>query len=133
MLNKSKNILIYSVNDIKIDFVNYPYKWIEEPLISKNIRIASMPDIAAMKLNAISGRGIKKDFIDIFFLLNDYSLADMIRFYKLKYPEGSEFLVLKSLCYFKDADLEQSPHMLMPMEWEKVKNTILKSVNEHSL
>jgi hypothetical protein len=117
------------VNNIKIDFVYYPYNWIEKPLTSKKIRIASKADIAAMKLNAISGRGSKKDFIDIFFLLNDYSLADMIGFYKQKYPEGSEFLVLKSLCYFNDAETEHLPAMLRPVKWEQVKNTVRKCVN----
>lgn len=54
VLKKSKNILIYSVNGIKVDFVNYSYPWLKTPLVSENIRIASREDIGAMKLNAIS-------------------------------------------------------------------------------
>jgi len=106
VLSKSKNMLIYSVNGIKVDFVYYQYKWIKEPVIINKIKIASKEDIAAMKLNAISGRGSKKDFVDLFFLLKEYSLSEMLRFYKEKYPEGSEFLVLKSLSYFDDAEQE---------------------------
>lgn len=130
VLSKSKNILIYSVNGIKVDFVYYQYKWIQAPLITNKIKIASKADIAAMKLNAISGRGSKKDFIDLFFLLKEYSLNEMIRFYKEKYPEGSEFLVLKSLSYFDDAEQEPSPVMLVETNWETIKNTIIKQVEQ---
>jgi predicted nucleotidyltransferase component of viral defense system len=130
ILSKSKNILIYSVNGIKVDFVYYQYRWIQAPLIKNKIKIASKADIAAMKLNAISGRGSKKDFIDLFFLLKECSLNEMIEFYKQKYPEGSEFLVLKSMCYFDDADQEPSPVMLVDINWEKIKKTIIKQVEQ---
>jgi hypothetical protein len=130
ILSKSKNIVIYSVNDIKVDFVYYQYKWIQAPLITNKFKIASKADIAAMKLNAISGRGSKKDFVDLFFLLKEYSLKEMIEFYKQKYPEGSEFLVLKSMCYFDDADQEPMPVMLVEINWEKIKNTIINQVEQ---
>jgi len=130
VLSKSKNILIYSVNGIKVDFVYHPYKWIQEPLIENKIKVASKADIAAMKLNAISGRGSKKDFVDLFFLLKEYSLNEMITYYKEKYPEGSEFLVLKSMCYFNDAELEPSPVMLVETNWENIKKIIIKQVEQ---
>ncbi len=128
ILKKSKNILIYTVDGIKVDFVNYKYPWLNPYLNFGSLRLADPSDIAAMKLNAISGRGSKKDFIDLYFLLKKYSLADMIGFYNQKYQDGSVFLVIKSLTYFDDADVEETPRMLLPFDWDEVKNRIKQEV-----
>lgn len=128
ILKKSRNILIYTVDGIKVDFVNYKYPWLNPFLNFGSLRLADPQDIAAMKLNAISGRGSKKDFIDLYFLLKKYSLADMIGFYNLKYQDGSVFLVLKSLTYFGDADAEETPRMLVPLDWDEAKERIKQEV-----
>jgi predicted nucleotidyltransferase component of viral defense system len=125
VLKKSKNILITAVNGIKVDFVNYQYPFIEEFKVVDSIRLASQKDIAAMKLNAIAGRGSKKDFIDLFYLLKTYSLEEIIDFYIQKYPDGSEFMVRKSLTYFEDADLEETPLLLKDINWETIKSHVL--------
>lgn len=124
IIKKSENILIYTVGSIKVDFVNYHYKWLSEPIVEGGIKLASMQDIGAMKLNAIAGRGSKKDFIDLHFLLERFSLRELIDFYKEKYPDGSEFLVLKSLNYFEDAELQEMPKMLIPVGWEEIKSDL---------
>lgn len=124
IIKKSENILIYTVGSIKVDFVNYHYKWLSEPIVEDGIKLASMQDIGAMKLNAIAGRGSKKDFIDLHFLLERFSLRELIDFYKEKYPDGSEFLVLKSLNYFEDAELQEMPKMLIPVGWEEIKSDL---------
>lgn len=121
LVKKSKNILIYNINSIKVDFVNYTYKLLENPKTVESIRLASIKDIGAMKLNAISGRGSKKDFIDLYFLLNYFSLHELLDYYNEKYPDGSEFLVLKSLQYFEDAENEEFPEMIIPVDWAKIK------------
>ncbi|WP_338409394.1 nucleotidyl transferase AbiEii/AbiGii toxin family protein [uncultured Flavobacterium sp.] len=100
VFKKSKNILITSVNSVKVDFVNYQYPLLRKHLIINGIRMASKEDIAAMKLNAIYGRGSKKDFIDLYFLLNEFTLSEMIDFYLQKYFDGSKFMLIKSLYYF---------------------------------
>jgi hypothetical protein len=85
-------------------------------------------DIAAMKLNAIAGRGSKKDFIDLYFLLKEFSLAKLLSFYEKKYEDGSVFMVLKSLTYFEDADVQQQPKMFVEFNWELCKKTIIEKV-----
>lgn len=130
ILKKSKNILIYTIDGIKVDLVNYRYPWLYPCLNLENQRLADQRDIAAMKLNAISGRGSKKDFIDLHFLLKKYSLSEMIGYYNKKFLDGSEFLVLKSLTYFDDADLDESPKMYYILLLYLINNkflTILKS------
>ena len=84
-----------------------------------------------MKLNAISGRGSKKDFIDLYFLLKEFPLLELIGLYKKKYGDGSEFLVLKSLSYFDDADAEPMPKMLKQYEWENIKSHLNKELRNH--
>ena len=129
-LKKTANINIFSINDLKVDFVNYTYPWLDEIKSGDNLRLAGLKDIAAMKLAAVTGRGTKKDFIDIYFLLKQFSLKEMLEYYKQKYADGSEFLVLKSLTYFEDAEPEQEPVMLKNISWLAVKDTVLK---EHSV
>lgn len=57
-------------------------------------------DISAIKLNAIAGRDSKKDFIDLYFLLEQFSMKQMLDMYLKKYSDGSEFMLTKSLLYF---------------------------------
>ena len=130
VIKKSKNILICSVNGIKVDFVNYQYRLLESPLLEENIRLVKKKDIAAMKVNAVAGRGSIKDFIDIYFLLNEFSINEMIGFYLQKYPDGSEFMVRKSLTYFDDADNEEAPILFHDISWSEIKKTILLSIDE---
>lgn len=124
ILKVSKNILITSINGIKTDFVNYTYPWLSERKHEGKIRLSSKEDIAAMKLNAISGRGSKKDFIDLYFLLNEFSLEEMINFYREKYTRHSEFGMLKSITYFDDANEENEPKMFKDFDWEVCKQKI---------
>jgi predicted nucleotidyltransferase component of viral defense system len=122
----SKNILITQVNKIKVDFVNYTYPLLDKSIEIEGIRMLSKKDIAAMKLNAIAGRGSKKDFIDLFFLLEDFSLREIMDFYNQKYSDGSEFMVYKSLNYFLEADLQPQPKMFSEFDWETCKHKIIQ-------
>jgi predicted nucleotidyltransferase component of viral defense system len=125
ILKKSKNIIIFSVDGIKVDFVNYKYPLLDKLTIIDGIRMVSVKDISAMKLNAIAGRGSKKDFIDLYFLLQKHSLSEMLSFYTNKYIDGSEFMVLKSLTFFDDADNEEMPIMFEDINWDEIKKTVL--------
>ena len=131
-LKKSKNINILSIDNVKVDFVNYSYPWLQQHMLIDGIRLAGIEDIAAMKLAAISGRGSKKDFVDIFFLLQKYSLREMIDFYNKKYFDGSEYLVVKSLTYFNDAEKDNGLEMLVDISWDKVKKRILDEVGSYN-
>lgn len=119
-----KNIHIFLLNQIKLDIVNYRYPWLNDSVVADGICMASLEDICAMKLAAITGRGTKKDFIDIYFLSEYYNLGQMLSFYSQKYPDGSEFIVLKSLSYFEDANPDPEPYMLKKISWKKIKNAI---------
>ena len=97
----------------------------------ENIRILSVPDIIAMKLNAISVSGQRsKDFIDIYFCLRIYGIAEMIDFYKRKYTQISGTHILKSLIWFDDVDLSDWPVLVSQpkLTWAEVKSAIEKQV-----
>ena len=131
LIKDSKNIHIYIVNGIKIDVVNYTYPWLNDSIEEDNIRMANCEDIAAMKLAAITGRGTKKDFIDLYFLLKQMTLPRMIKLYLNKYKDGSLFLVLKSLVYFEDAEIDVMPYMLIQVEWEDIKRSVILAHREY--
>lgn len=131
LVNSRTNIHVYTINGVKVDIVNYPYPWIDELINQDGLRLASAKDIGAMKLAAITGRGTKKDFIDLYELLKHYTLAELMKFYEQKYPDGSLFLVLKSLVYFEDAEAEITPFLLKEYSWENVKEYIRKAHIEY--
>ena len=132
VIKKSKNINIFEINDVKVDIVNYTYPWLEEVLQIENIRLASLKDIAAMKIAAVTGRGSKKDFVDLFFLLKKFSFKEIISSYEEKYADASIYLALKSLLYFDDADKEPPLNMLIEVSWKEVKKLITKQVVDYS-
>ena len=131
ILKKTKNINIFLIEGIKVDIVNYHYPWLKDALLEDNLRLAEKTDIVAMKIAAITNRGFKKDFIDIYFLLKYFTLDEMLNLYKLKYSDASEMLVLKSLTYFDDADLEEEPKMLLPINWKSIKEKISNNVRQY--
>jgi hypothetical protein len=131
IMTQSKNILILDVQGVKVDFVNYRYPLVATPLLLEGLRLLTLPDIGAMKLAAIAGRGRKRDFYDLFFLLQQYSFEELMGFYLNKYDDGSEFMVARSIVYFDDADQDDDIKLLgKQVKWETVKKTIQKLVKE---
>ena len=128
----SPNIKIFFMDDVKVDFVNYSiYPWIDDAVEDDGLRLASPKDIAAMKINAIEGRGSKKDFIDIYSLLQHYSLDELLKFYSQKYPNYSIYRALMSLTYFADADPKDTPTLFMDVTWGEMKTFIKQKVVEY--
>ena len=133
ILKETETIRIYIVNNIKVDFVHYNcYPWIEEAIVEDGIRLASAKDIAAMKINAIEGRGTRKDFVDIYYLLKHFTLSEIISFYKEKYPNYSDFRALMSLTYFEDAEQQPMPRMFDQTTWSDMQQKILEEVRKYN-
>ena len=120
-----------SDNIIKIDLIKYSYPLINPILEFDKIRLLSIEDIIPMKLSAIAGRGSKKDFYDIFYLLKSYSLDKMFELFKRKFPNTNEFHILKSLTYFEDAEIEPNPQMIEKTNWNIVKTKIINETNRY--
>jgi len=114
------------LDSIPIDLVRFPYPELEPPLKINNINVLRLPDLAAMKLNAISRRGRKRDFFDIYFLLERYSLEDLISFFIRRFPKSNLIHIFKSLIYFEDAEKDPKPQRLKTVSWNQVKEKIGK-------
>ena len=125
-----KNTLLSKVNDIKVDFISHPYKIIKPVIIEENISMLSLEDISAMKLNAIINSGQRiKDFIDIYFLLEHFSIDQMLYFYQEKYLVKNDFIPLKALTYFDDIDLQiDPPKLLKPLPLKIIQQRIIEGV-----
>lgn len=112
------------LNGVKISFLYYPYPLMYSEGTFLGCRIADLRDIALMKITAISGRGSKKDFIDLYFIIQEtIGLVDLMRMFADKYRNTgySSYHLIKSIGYFEDADREKDPIMLQPLDWEKIK------------
>lgn len=118
----------FEIDGVKVDFVNYNYPWLNEPIIEEGIQLASIEDIAAMKINAIINRRTKKDFIDIDFLLERYSLAQILELYQQKYGVKDYQIALRCLSYFEDAENETMPRMLVKKDWKTIKSDIIEKI-----
>ena len=87
-----------------------------------------------MNLNAIAVSGQRvKDFIDIYYLLEKYSIEEMISFYKIKYKQYNEVNVLKSLSWYGDVDLSDWPVLLKNpnLKWTNVKRKTTESTRNY--
>lgn len=124
----NRRIQGYMVAEVQVDFVDYPYAWLAPSVEDDGLRLAACRDIAAMKLSAITNRGSKKDFIDLLFLLEMFTLSEMLDFYQTKFADGGLFPVIKSLVFFDDAEEDPMPEMLKPCDWHETKRRIVAAV-----
>ena len=115
---------------IKVDFIRHGYPILSPAITTGDIRLCSLEDIAAMKMNAVANRGAKKDFFDIYALLAQFSLKEMITFFEEKYRKRNSFTVTKSLAYFDDADMDPDPISLIAASWEEIKACIKLKLRE---
>ena len=109
------------VENVKVDLVPFRHPLIRPIQVIDGIRMFSLEDIAAMKIQAILGRGKKKDFWDIAELFKHFKLKEIIAFYKEKFP--SQMLLIsipQALSYFDDADESEDPISINGMDWDAV-------------
>ena len=86
-----------------------------------------------MKLSAITNRGVKKDFYDVYFLVQKHGFTQLCGWYQQKFETNNLFMLLKSLTYFDDAEQSQAPVLLTEtVSWTMVKQTLLDEVNKYS-
>jgi hypothetical protein len=100
---EEENTLSVTINNnIQLSFFTFPYKLMEKLIEEPYLNIASMVDIACMKISAIIGRGTNKDYIDLYYILQTIVLPELLKATSKKFPELDTSLVLKSLVYFED-------------------------------
>lgn len=126
---KDRSTLIVEIESVKVDFILFRYKFAHAYVRTEGLRLLALEDIAPMKLDAITGRGRKRDFFDLYFFLQRYSLPQMLGWYEAMFHHNTLFHVWKSLTYFADAEQDGDPLVFdKTVTWEKVKHTIENAV-----
>ena len=128
--NEAEGTINGLLDGVRVSFFYYDYDLLFPLVNFEGANLADERDIAAMKIDAVSSRGSKKDFIDLYFLLERYKLEELIGFFEKKYADikYNKLHILKSLIYFDDAQDEPMPIMLKQTEWNKVKEKIKEAV-----
>jgi hypothetical protein len=120
---------------VRVSFLEYRYPLLR-PLVEtrlSGVRLASLEDIAAMKLAAVAQRGSRKDFVDVFALGGILGLDEMLALYRRKYDVRDVGHVLVALAYFDDAEDERMPAMLRRWSWVDVRRTIQRWVRQATI
>jgi len=131
-----KNTLNLFLNEVKLQFLYYPYQLLQNPVLYQNISISSVLDVACTKLITISSRGSKKDFIDLFVILQSFTLNFLFESLDKKYKgiNYNHLHIIKSLVFFEDADIQPMPRLHIDTNWEEIKKIITqKVINYQSL
>ena len=109
----------------KVSFIAYPFFVPKEPLASYGaVRVLSSRDIAVMKIVAISQRGKKRDFLDLYWYVHHCEpLADILRRLPAQYPTVAHDYhhILKSIAYFEDAEEDVMPELRFKITWPEIK------------
>ncbi|MDQ1266209.1 MAG: hypothetical protein QG635_1361 [Bacteroidota bacterium] len=130
-ISRTSNIYRITIKNIRVDLLSYNYQYIMPPHIEDSIRMLSVEDICAMKLASIANRGVKKDFFDLYFLLEKYNMKEIVQFFSMKYPNTDYYHVLKSLTFFEDAESNMDPIVIKTISWTDVKHNISKKVTDY--
>lgn len=134
IIGLDNSTLIFIINNVKFSFFKYPYKLLKSPIYNEklNIHIASDDDLIAMKSIAIIQRGEKKDFFDLWFLMNqnNLNLEKIIKLNLDKYETVfNPSLFFKAIIFFDDAE-QQRIDSIEP-QWGKIKSFFRKEVNRY--
>lgn len=116
------------IGGTKVSFLGYEYPVLFPPAAFLGVAVADPRDIACMKVSAITSRGARRDFIDLYAAARIHGLPELLRLFHQKYARVnySRVHVLKSLTYFEDAEKEPMPEMLEPIPWAEVKSYFLR-------
>lgn len=128
VVGRSENTLTLDNYGTKLDFLRHAYPLLEPVDLIDGVRMLSVPDVAAMKLNFIANRGSKKDFFDLCELARTHTLATMLGWFEQKYRNSDRFIVVRSLAWFDDAEMEPDPISLSGQSWSRVKRTVTSLV-----
>jgi predicted nucleotidyltransferase len=116
----------------KLDIYNWAVRFIRPQIIEDNIRLASLEDLAAFKLDAICPRKEKKDYIDLNFLLKRFSFAEIMTFYQEKYPFADKRVVLTQINNVEDLDKSKEPVMMIKLDIKQALTEIHEMVKQYT-
>lgn len=122
-INVTWDHLWFFWNEIRIElYPDWPVPFLHQSVTEDGLRLASLPDLAAQKLNAIVGRREKKDYIDLYFLFEHLGMQDILTGFRKYDPLISAKSLVFALSEVKVAITNQSvmPEMIKSFSWEEV-------------
>jgi hypothetical protein len=123
-LQEADHTLTVLIKGVKLSLFRVANPFLFKPEPYRSFSVADIRDIALMKLIAVSGRGSRKDFVDLYSILRaEPGLPEYFDWLPKKYGAGrvNSYHILKSLTYFEDAEKEPMPRMLTPFNWKECK------------
>jgi hypothetical protein len=115
------------VRRIRVSLLEYPYPRLHPTGLWQKggCRLASLDDLAAMKLSAIAQRGAKKDFVDLYALCTKHArLPELLKMYQRRFDIADIGHLLYSITYFQDADQQRMPRMFWKVSWPTIKSKL---------
>lgn len=129
LVNRTKGSSSLVVQNTKVDLLHHPYPLLGTNEVFRHWRLLSLADLAAMKVNAVTNRGSKKDFSDLLLLHEQgLSLETAVNHFCAKYGSEGRFHAIRSLAWFEDAETEPDPVFLNGWDWEYVRAEIGKRI-----
>lgn len=127
-----KGTLNTYLNEVKLQFLHYPYDLLESLTEWNGIYLSSIIDIACTKLITVSMRGSKKDFIDLYVILQKIPINELLTMLEKEYKnvDYNTPAIIKSLTYFEDADQQPMPKMHILLDWEAVKDFFIQETRK---
>lgn len=125
---KNEHGLSCEIDSVKVDLFNWHTPFIKNAIEIDDFKLMDKEEIGAMKFETITGRKEKKDFFDIAFLLQEFSLKQLISVFKIKYPFMDKMMVIESLTAADLADNSFDPLLLKKMDWSGAKNKIFGAI-----
>lgn len=115
--------LLLLVQGMHVGFFGYSYPLLAQTESVDGVALAGVVDVALMKLDALISRGSRKDFYDLYFILQQMPLGELLTLGRTKYPYARDFelMAVESLVLFDNADHDLSPKLLVDVPWEQVK------------
>lgn len=125
---KESGAIHASIRNTKVSLITYAYPVLFPFQAFLGVNVADSRDIGCVKISAIACRGTKRDFVDLYRLAQEYSLKQMLEWFTRKFSQTNYSMpqILKSLCYFEEAEQDPMPHMLISLSWEEVKQFFAK-------
>lgn len=124
--------LVFRVKNVRVGFYGYGFPLVAPFVKFDSVRLASIQDIALMKLDAMLSRAARKDFYDLYFICQEISLKQIFGKATQKYPQVRDFEVqtTKRMVFFENAEDESDPLFLKNVSWQTVKEYFIQQAKE---
>jgi len=122
------------IHDMHVGFFGYSYPLLAPTDSVEGVAIAGVVDIGLMKLDALISRGSRKDFYDLYFILQQVPLDELLILGRTKYPYARDFelMAIESLVWFDNADHDVQPHLFTDLAWDQVKQFFIAEAQSFS-